>query len=364
MTDSSSDGQLTANKGPMMMAVMWALTSVALILVAARLCVRTRILRNLGADDWLIALAMFFGVIFVATSTISVHYGYGQHLTRLSNSNAEKALMWNMISFIFGIVSFAIPKLAIAALLNRLLNPTSIQKIIMWSLTGMVSAIAFSNIILYLTECKPVEGIFKPLMVESGAATCRNAWILIHFATFNGAFSAFVDLYLATYPGYVLFHLQMSLRKKIALSTALGLGSVAAATAIVKCTQLKGLADTSDGTYATVPLVIWTCVETNVCVIAACIPTLQPFMDWILKKMKLLSSHKVQYRSSQFDTSAKYGQRYASSSFQHPHARGGAVVEGPGSLSKRDSTERILDEIDLRHIRRTDEVHIDYETQH
>lgn len=94
--------------------------------------------------------------------------------------------MWNMISFIFGIVSFAIPKLAIAALLNRLLNPTLIQKSIMWSLTGMVSAIALANIILYLTECKPVEGIFKPLMVASGAATCRDPWILIHFATFNG----------------------------------------------------------------------------------------------------------------------------------------------------------------------------------
>lgn len=39
-------------------------------------------------------------------------------------------------------------------------------------------------------------------------------------------FSAFVDLYLALYPAFILFHLQMSLRKKIALSAALGLGSV------------------------------------------------------------------------------------------------------------------------------------------
>jgi hypothetical protein len=40
------------------------------------------------------------------------------------------------------------------------------------------------------------------------------------------AFSAFVDLYLATYPAFILFHLQMSLRKKIALSAAMGLGSM------------------------------------------------------------------------------------------------------------------------------------------
>ena len=66
MTDSSSDDddQSNSNKGPMVMAVMWALTSIALTLVAARLCIRTRILRNLGADDWLIALAMVHESLF------------------------------------------------------------------------------------------------------------------------------------------------------------------------------------------------------------------------------------------------------------------------------------------------------------
>lgn len=86
-------------------------------------------------------------------------------------------------------------------------------------------------------------------------------------------------------------------------------------------------------------------------------------MDWILKKMKLLSSDKAQYRTSQLGASARYGQPYTYSSCQNPHARGGAVVKGSGSPFERDSTERILDEIDLQHIRRTDEVQIDYEMQ-
>ena len=62
------------------------------------------------------------------------------------------------------------------------------------------------------------------------------------------AFSAFVDLYLAVYPSFVLFKLQMSPRKKIALSAALGLGTVAAICAVVKCAQIKGLANQSDST--------------------------------------------------------------------------------------------------------------------
>jgi hypothetical protein len=40
------------------------------------------------------------------------------------------------------------------------------------------------------------------------------------------AFSAFVDLYLAVYPALVLFNLQLNMKKKIALSCALGIGSM------------------------------------------------------------------------------------------------------------------------------------------
>lgn len=61
-------------------------------------------------------------------------------------------------------------------------------------------------------------------MEVSGWWSNRLAWLTN--GSFYIAFSAFVDLYLATYPAFILFHLQMSLRKKIALSAALGLGTV------------------------------------------------------------------------------------------------------------------------------------------
>lgn len=39
-------------------------------------------------------------------------------------------------------------------------------------------------------------------------------------------FSAFLDLYLAVYPSIVLYKLQMTRKKKIALCGALGIGSM------------------------------------------------------------------------------------------------------------------------------------------
>lgn len=50
--------------------------------------------------------------------------------------------------------------------------------------------------------------------------------ILVYYAITVGSVSGAVDLYLAIYPAVILYGLRINLRKKIALSCALGLGSV------------------------------------------------------------------------------------------------------------------------------------------
>ncbi|KAJ5787089.1 hypothetical protein N7457_002079 [Penicillium paradoxum] len=356
MASSRTEAAKMGNKGPEMMAVMWSMTTLALLLVVARVCVRQRILRSFGFDDWLIGASMIFGLAFVAAATVSVQYGYGQHTRALETEAAETALLWNMISFIFGIISFALPKLAVAALLHRILNPNTVQRVIIWGLVSLVAIIATVNILIYVTMCDPPQALWKTSMVVRGEATCRDIWILIDYATFNGAFSAFVDLCLAIYPAIILLRLQMSLRKKIALSAAFGLGSIAAATAMVKCAQIKGLADQTDPTFGTVPLVVWTNVEANIVVIAACIPTLQPMLDLILRKLKLVSTGKSHSKPSSYAQHKIY---------DNQSSQGPVVSKAEQSiLSKRgESQENILNDIDQYQIRRTDEVYLEYEVQ-
>ncbi|CAI7652617.1 unnamed protein product [Penicillium viridicatum] len=323
MAGSMTDAPKTGNKGPGMMAVMWSMTTLATFLVIARLCVRQRMLRNFGLDDWLIGTSMIFGLLFVATTTVSVTYGYGQHMMNLEPRSAELALMWNMISFIFGIISFAIPKLAVAALLHRILNPNLTQRIIVWGLVSLIAVIAIVNILVYVTMCDPQQALWKTSMVLSGEAKCRDIWILINYAIFNGAFSAFVDLFLAIYPGVVLFKLQMSLRKKIALTSAFGLGAI---------------------------------VEANVVVIAACIPTLQPMLELILRKLKLVSTSKGHSKPSSYPQHKVYDNQLSSQT--HVSKR-----ERTTPLRKRESQESILNDLEQYQIRRTDEVHVEYEMQ-
>lgn len=69
MAGSMTDVAKTGDKGPKMMAVMWTMTALATLLVIARLCVRQRMLRNFGFDDWLIGASM---VIILSVSASSI----------------------------------------------------------------------------------------------------------------------------------------------------------------------------------------------------------------------------------------------------------------------------------------------------
>lgn len=199
------------DQGPTILAVCWTLTAFATLVVLTRLYIRQWVLLNPGVDDWLIAVSMVphsytvslrmstfiltdpkvLGLLFCAIATVSVFYGYGRHTAALRIHDAEKALFYNVVAFIVGIVSFALPKLAVAALLCRLMNPTVLQRCIIWGLTGMVAAVAVVNILIYVTMCDPPPALWKVSMVMEKKATCRDTWVLIDYATFNGGKSPF-----------------------------------------------------------------------------------------------------------------------------------------------------------------------------
>ncbi|BCR95498.1 uncharacterized protein AKAW2_20438S [Aspergillus luchuensis] len=345
-------------KGPRILAVFWAMTSLAILAVAARLFIRIKVLRNPGADDWLIAASMVFSISYSVVTTVDVALGYGKHAVVIAD-RLELVLLVNYVNFALGIISFALPKLAVAALLSRFLNPTTIQRAILWGLTGFVALVSCICILVLFTMCDPARALWDTSLLSKGAH-CRSSWILVDYAIFTGAVSAFTDLYLAIYPTVILLKLHMSLRKRLALCAALGLSAVACAMAIIKCMQLPGLADLSDTTYATADLVIWTSIESNVVILASCIPTLQPLLEIILGKRSLRSTSRYQYKES--STQLPESNKWSSKRSGHRKSKGNMMVADVGS---QDSILQTVDGDEshyMGHIRRTDNITIVYES--
>ncbi|KAL0931850.1 uncharacterized protein CTRU02_212803 [Colletotrichum truncatum] len=224
----------------------------------------------------------------------------GLHFDLLSLEQKQGAIFWTMVGFPAGVMSFGLPKVAVVALLTKILNPSPWHRRLLWGLSLFCLLNLTANMVLLFTHCLPTRSLWD----FSVTGRCLSKWTLVSFAIYSGgilanilhhqagqqhaylntiSFGAFVDAYLAVYPSVVLSKLQMSLKKKIALSVALGIGSISTIVAIYKCTRVPSLAS-QDFTYDTADLVIWTIVEGGTMIIAACIPVLQPLSDLVFGK--------------------------------------------------------------------------------
>ncbi|KAI2618195.1 hypothetical protein GGR54DRAFT_606409 [Hypoxylon sp. NC1633] len=265
------------DKGPSIVIVSCIVTAISTLFVVARLYVRLQIAKKLQLDDAFIVFSLICGWLAVAFSIAAVASGNGKHMGTLSLDQISGAVLWTMVGFIPGVYSFGFPKLAAIALLTKLLNPSSTHRTFLWCL-GITCQLALTGCIAILFgQCAPSKAQWDFSITEK---TCISPYILVNYSIFAGAFSGFVDLYLAVYPAIVLYSLQMNAKRKFALAFALGLGSVACIVAIYKTTRIPSLAS-QDFSYDTSDLTIWTCVEGSTIIIATSIPVLRPLADII-----------------------------------------------------------------------------------
>ncbi|KAI1323499.1 integral membrane protein [Xylariaceae sp. FL0255] len=284
------------NKGVETIVICWTVIAIATLFVIARLYVRRCIQKRLELDDYLIVASIVSpfslsfldrgttnGTIFslqicsylsTALSTVSVNDGNGKHFAILSTQQQEETIMWTIAGFCPGVMSFGLPKLAVVVLLTRLLNPGRLHAAFLWFLGVATILVLAATVGVLVGRCQPSRAQWD----FSVPGTCFSTMVLASYCIFAGAWSAFVDFYLAFYPASVLFNLRLPLRKKLALSCALGLGSISGIVASYKTSRLYLLAS-PDFSYDTSDLVIWTVIEGSVIIIASSIPLLQPLFD-------------------------------------------------------------------------------------
>lgn len=95
----------------------------------------------------------------------------------------------------------------------------------MWSMGALLMVNAVACFALLMGRCTPFEAVYDVTFPPS-KATCFSPWVLVAIAVYTTVCCAAADLYLAIYPSIVLSKLQINKKKKIALSIALGIGSM------------------------------------------------------------------------------------------------------------------------------------------
>ncbi|KAH7168465.1 hypothetical protein DER46DRAFT_679826 [Fusarium sp. MPI-SDFR-AT-0072] len=206
------------DKGPMIITVCWTFTALALLFVVARLFI-CAILSN----------------VFV---TISVYRGNGKHFDVLNLEQKQNTIKWMMAAYVPGIETLGFPKLAVIALLARLLMPSKTHLVVLWTM-GIICCLSLTAMVTtLLLQCSPPRALWTLTMPRDCLAPSK----LEGLAFWASSISAFLDFYLAVYPAITLWKLLMPLRKKLILSLALGMGVVCGAIGIVKATVVTTLA--------------------------------------------------------------------------------------------------------------------------
>ncbi|KAJ0140866.1 hypothetical protein CTA2_1617 [Colletotrichum tanaceti] len=250
MSSSARDAE---NRGPQALTIVICVSVVSTLFTAARLYTRGRIMGKIRLDDSLIVASVVCGWMNVATLAVAVSHGYGRHSDTLSPEQKSKAILWSLAGYPPGLLSFGLPKPAVVVLLTRILNPGKWHKRFLWAVAVVCVANLFGFMAIIFGQCQPVRAQWD----SSVTGTCWSKWVLVSYATYSGVFCVFADVYLSIYPAVVLSRLQMDIRKKVALSIALGFGSISSIIVVYKCTRMYKMAS-PDSTYEAVELVIWT----------------------------------------------------------------------------------------------------------
>ncbi|KAL4900264.1 hypothetical protein BDW74DRAFT_171012 [Aspergillus multicolor] len=165
-------------------AVSWTLGSLCIVIVAVRIYTRTFVTRQLGWDDFFIALSLLGAIVCSALAQVAVYYGLGMHTSDISNpDHRTQAAKYTVIAPNFSVCWYL-----------YILTVVSI----IWNVLAIIVIIGF---------CRPTKKIWLP--ETKGSCFSLNLQLV--------AFNAFADLSLAVFPVWIFRKVQLARYKKIGI---------------------------------------------------------------------------------------------------------------------------------------------------
>ncbi|KAH9900232.1 hypothetical protein F4778DRAFT_166077 [Xylariomycetidae sp. FL2044] len=259
--------------------VLWPFFAITTVIVILRVFCRLRFKRQhrtgLGLDDYITLFCLVLSFVVTVLITIGGDHGLGRHSDTLSDQELATALKYNVVINAILIWQFSLPKFAIVAILKRILNYGKKTSFLFWSLACTSQACILAVSVLWFEQCSPVEFNWDK-GIDGGH--CMDISVLTNIAYFTSAYSAFLDIFFAFYPVPLIMKLNMPLKHRLAVSTALSLSSLAFVVSVLKLALLGEafamLPD--DPTYLVPYLDILGMSEGYILMICSSLPTLGP----------------------------------------------------------------------------------------
>ncbi|KAI2627667.1 hypothetical protein GGR54DRAFT_426679 [Hypoxylon sp. NC1633] len=330
------------HQGYQLACATWAMAFLSLVLVALRLYTRIRIIKFVGAEDYMYALTGIFFFLFASFIQVSVHYGLGQNFWQLSIEDTSEAIFWTYVANSFAITGNAMAKLSMGLFLLRVVQ-VRWHKVALWGAVIVTSATSAALVIMLWNQTTPIKASWDPLRTP-------GTWnIQIQPMSVGlGVWSSACDFFFAIFPWLFIRSLPMSKREKIVLAGGMSLGVIAGGCGITRTVVLSGL-NVYNYTLNFVPYFAWAGAEIAVAIVCIGIPSLRPLY---LKTRGLANTYRSNQAASNKTSDLPRFVKFDRKSPLPARDSGFSNVSKPPAAytkARNDSVDEIISEYENQH---------------
>ncbi|TVY90792.1 hypothetical protein LAWI1_G004212 [Lachnellula willkommii] len=277
----------TDSHGARILGVTSFFAAFACTAVILRVYVRIFMLKLMGADDYVMLVAMVCSVAILSFVVLEVQLGVGEHFGNPHlMKNYGQILHWTYHHSWILVVGISGVKISVGIFLLRLIQGKMYRRFIIGWMLFLV-AFTFACVCTLIFQCLPVEAAWNLDLKANSKSKCFSTIVFRNIGLFNGAVNLFTDFVFASLPIPVIIPLQVNLRTKVSLIFILSLGYFACVASIVKEYYLSiffaNVDNQFDDTFN-----LWCFIELNSGILAACLPTLRPLFASLLKNRSIL----------------------------------------------------------------------------
>ncbi|KAI2793307.1 hypothetical protein POX_b03361 [Penicillium oxalicum] len=255
----------------LIVALVFAFTLPTLA-VGLRLWARRITGSKLFLDDYLIILALIFKYGCSTGSAILLSNGLGSHIQTVPEHNLEIFFKIGWANPFIYTVNVMLIKLSILALYRRLFS-TRYMTLAVYCMGVFVILWTVSICVAATLNCIPVARFWD----RSLAGACIDPDKFYYGAQIPNIVS---DVLLLLMPQGLVWSLPVAKSQRLLLSCVFMVGGLALIFDIVRLVAMLNLTKQGDDiTYNQMPVVMWTCTEAGVGIIAACLPNLRPLFS-------------------------------------------------------------------------------------
>ncbi|KAJ5383628.1 hypothetical protein N7517_001539 [Penicillium concentricum] len=248
---------------------LWVVNTIFIVLatfaVIARFSARRLRKLSLGADDWIICVALFWDWILYGIFVGCRINGLGKHRATLS---PEKVAIFSELLYFFQIFYVLGPpsvKLALLFLYRRIFEHSSFLRLVNGMIV-LISIWAIVMVFLAIFNCNPISAFWTT------EGTCLD---FKQFAVAYAIVNIITDFAVWLMPIPKVWKIQLPKPQKIALSLIFALGLFDCAAAMARLLLSMLVLGEYDSTWHYAKGYMWSIIELSTGIVCTCLPTMR-----------------------------------------------------------------------------------------